>query len=47
MSRAVQPRESTSVSRRGICDRAIWRKWSSSLYWWIWTPQPHVKNPAL
>jgi hypothetical protein len=22
----VQPRESTSVSRRGICDRAIWRK---------------------
>ena len=23
---AVQPRESTSVSRRGICDREIWRK---------------------
>ena len=22
----MQPRESTSVSRRGICDRAIWRK---------------------
>jgi hypothetical protein len=23
---AVQPRESTSVSRRGMCDREIWRK---------------------
>ena len=23
---AVQPRESISVSRRGICDRKIWRK---------------------